>query len=86
MGETRVTTSEFQQGFGALSDKASREPVIITKHGGDSLALAAVEEPARLKRRDRGVGLTSELPKEWVEAVHTAEVPAQFSDLDAELE
>ena len=34
---TRVTASEFQQAFGALSDKARHVPVVITKHGRDSL-------------------------------------------------
>lgn len=82
---TRVTASEFQQAFGALSDKARREPVIITKHGRDSLVVMSAEEWERLKRRDRRVGLTSELPEDWIEAVRNAEVPDGFAHLDAEL-
>ena len=60
----------------ALSDKARHEPVIITKHGRDSLVVMSVEEWERLKRRDRTVGRTTELPEEWVEAVREAKVPA----------
>lgn len=85
MPATRVTASEFQQAFGALSDKARHEPVVITKHGRNSLVVMAAEEWERLKRRDRRVGLTTELPEEWVEAVRRAEVPDEFAHLDAEL-
>ena len=52
MEATRVTASEFQQAFGALSDKARREPVVITKHGRDSLVVMAAEEWERLRRRN----------------------------------
>jgi prevent-host-death family protein len=82
---TKVSASEFQQAFGALSDKARHEPVVITKHGRDSLVVMSAEEWQRLKRRDRQVGLTAELPEEWVEAVRNAKVPDEFAHLDAEL-
>lgn len=85
MQPTKVTASEFQQAFGTLSDKARHEPVVITKHGRDSLVVMSAEEWARLKRRDRQVGLTAELPEEWVEAVRNAKVPDEFAYLDAEL-
>jgi len=83
---TRVTSSEFQNAFGMLSDKARHEPVVITKHGRDSLVVMPVEEWERLKRRDRRVGLTAELPEEWVEAIRAAEVPAEPAPADAESE
>jgi len=85
MEPTRVTASEFQSAFGLLSDKARREPVVITKHGRDSLVVMPVDEWERLKRRDRRVGLTAELSDEWVEAIRQAEVPPEFAHLDAEL-
>jgi prevent-host-death family protein len=85
MEPTRVTSSEFQQAFGSLSDRARREPVVITKHGRDSLVVMPVEEWERLKRRDRRVGLASELPEEWLEAVLNAQVPDEFAHLDDEL-
>ncbi len=75
MEATRVTASEFQQAFGMLSDKARRESVVITKHGRDSLVVMPIEEWERLKRRDRRVGLTEDLPDEWLEAVREASVP-----------
>ncbi len=85
MEATRVSASEFQQAFGALSDRARHEPVVITKHGRDSLVVMAAEEWERLRRRDRRTGFTSELPEEWIEAVQQAEVPVEFVHLDAEL-
>ena len=85
MEPTKVTASEFQQAFGMLSDKARHEPVVITKHGRDSLVIMAAEEWARLKRRDRQVGLTTELPEEWVDAIRSAKVPEEFAPLDADL-
>jgi prevent-host-death family protein len=85
MQATRVTASEFQAAFGSLSDKARHEPVVITKHGRDSLVVMSADEYARLKRRDRRTGLTAELPEEWIEAVRNAKVPEEFAPLDAEL-
>jgi prevent-host-death family protein len=85
MEPTRVTASQFQQAFGSLSDKARHDPVIITKHGHDSLVVMAAEEWKRLRRRDRQVGLTTDLPEEWHEAVRTAEVSDDLAHLDAEL-
>ncbi len=82
---TKVSASEFQQAFGQLSDKARHEPVVITKHGKDSLVVMSAEEWQRLKRRDRQVGLTAELPDEWIEAVRNAKVPDEFAHLDADL-
>jgi PHD/YefM family antitoxin component YafN of YafNO toxin-antitoxin module len=66
-----------------LSDKARRGPVIITKHGRDSLVVMAAEERKRLMRCDRRVGLSAELPEEWIEAVRKARVPDECLAPDA---
>ena len=85
METTRVTSSEFQQAFGALSDKARHEPVVITKHGRDSLVVMSADEWERLRRRDRRVGLTTELAPEWVSATRSSKVSSEYAHLDAEL-
>jgi PHD/YefM family antitoxin component YafN of YafNO toxin-antitoxin module len=85
MDTIRVTEGEFQSAFDALSDRALQEPVTITKEGRDHLVVLSADEYARLKRRDRRAGLSSELPEEWVEAVRNAKVPDEFAGLDAEL-
>lgn len=81
----KVTASEFQKSFGALSDRALRAPVTITKQGRDHLVVMSADEYARLKRRDRKVGLAEELPDEWLEAVRKAKVPDEHAALDDEL-
>jgi prevent-host-death family protein len=85
MDMIRTTEAELQRGLGALAEKARHEPVTITKDGRDDLVLLSAEEYARLKRRDRRVGLTEELSEEWIEAVRSAKVPDEFTALDAEL-
>jgi prevent-host-death family protein len=86
MEMTRVTASEFQKAFGALSDKALREPVAITKQGRDHLVVLSADEYARLKRRDRKVHTVDDMPDEWLEAVRNAKMPEGLEHLDAELE
>lgn len=83
----RMTEAELRQGFRALADRARREPVTITTPDGttpdglNEFVVLSAEEYARLKRRDRRVGLT----EEWVEAVRNAKAPDEFAALDAEL-
>jgi hypothetical protein len=81
----RMTEAELQRGLGALAETARREPVTIIRDGRDDLVLLSAREYARLKRRDRRVGLTEDLPEEWIEAVRNARVPDDFAALDAEL-
>jgi prevent-host-death family protein len=78
----RMTETDLQGGPGALADKARHEPVTITKDGRDDLVVLSAEEYARLKRRDRPVGLTRDLPEAWIEAVRNARVPDEFAALD----
>lgn len=85
MDMTRITASEFQKSIGAVSDRALREPVSITKQGRDHLVLLSAEEYARLKRRDRQVYTVDNLPDEWLEAVRNAKMPDGLEHLDAEL-
>lgn len=85
MDMIRMTEAELPGGLGALAEKARHEPVTITKDGRDDLVLLSAEEYARLKRRDRWVGLAEDLPEEWIEAVLSAKVPDEFAALDAEL-
>src|SRR5260221_420193 len=64
MDTIRVTRGEFQRAFDAMSDRALQEPVTITKAGRDHLVVMSADEYARLKRRDRRVGLDME--RSWV--------------------
>jgi PHD/YefM family antitoxin component YafN of YafNO toxin-antitoxin module len=81
----RVSASEFQKAFGALSDKALREPVAITKQGRAHLVVLSAEEYARLKRRDRAVNASGSLPDEWLEAVEHSAMDSRHDHLNADL-
>jgi len=84
MGLTKVTASAFQQSVGALSDKARKEPVMITKHGRDFLVLMAAEEWERLERGKGQVSLAAELPGQPLETVRSAGLPEEGARLGAE--
>lgn len=81
----RITASEFQKSFGAVSDRALREPVAITKQGRDHLVVLSAEEFARLKRRDRQVHAVDELPDEVLDLIERTEMDPRHGRLDAEL-
>lgn len=82
---SKITSAEFQRNVGRYQDKALSEPVTITKNGRERLVLLSVEEYQRLKRRDRRVFRTEDLPDEWIEAIEKAEVPSEYAYLDEEL-
>lgn len=81
----RVTASEFHRAFGALSDRALKEPISITKQGRDHLVLLSAAEYARLKRNRRVVGLAEDLPDAMLEAVKRARMHRRHKKLDTEL-
>lgn len=86
MPTTRVTASQFEQAFGALSDKARREPVVITRHGEDSLVVMAAEEWERLKRRDRQVLGLDDFTNADLAALEDSRPPAEAKAFDHEIE
>jgi PHD/YefM family antitoxin component YafN of YafNO toxin-antitoxin module len=82
----RVSTADFIKNYSSLADRALGEPVTITKHGRDRLVMVSAAEYERLKRRDRQVFQSADLPDAVLEQIAKAEVPAEFAHLDAELE
>jgi prevent-host-death family protein len=85
MDTVRVTATEFQNAVGQFSDKALREPVTITKQGRDHLVLLSAEEYARMKRRDRKVGLAGAISEEMLAAVLAAKAPDAAAAFDHEV-
>ena len=81
----RVTAEEFHDRYEALAEVAAREPVVITSGGADKLVVISAREWSRLQHGDRRVGTTSELSEEWLRAIETARVPAEFDHLDEDL-
>jgi prevent-host-death family protein len=81
-----ISSAEFQKAFGRYREKALREPIMITNHGRDSLVLMSADEYERLKRRDRMVLKAEDLSEAQIEAILSAEVPAEAYAFDHEVE
>jgi prevent-host-death family protein len=82
----RVTTADFIKHYGRLADRALSEPLTITKNGHDRLVVLSAEEYERLRRRDRRVISAGELTDVEIALIAKAEVPAEHTHLDKELE
>ena len=77
----KITSTEFQQNVGRYQDAAMKAPLTITKNGRDHMVLMSAELfnaalQGRVARR------IEELDEATLEAIATAEVPAQFLHLD----
>lgn len=79
------TSAELQRRLGEIQDIALSQPVSITRHGRARLVILSVAEYDRLKRRDRAVLRVGDLSDAELAAIASAEVPAQYAALDAEL-
>jgi len=82
----RVSTADFIKNYSTFADHALAEPVTITKHGKDRLVVVSAVEYERLRRRDRQVFQSADLPDRVLELIAQAEVPAEYAHLDDELE
>ena len=82
----RVSSTEFGQEVGRYQDVALSGPVIVTRNGRDRTVVIAADEYWRLKRRDRNVYLTSELPEDLMEAVKRSEMAPRHNHLNALIE
>jgi prevent-host-death family protein len=80
-----TTAAEFQRKIGQYQDLALVEPVMVTRNGRERVVLMSADEFKRLKRRDREVLLVEDLSDAALAAIATAEVPAEYAHLDAEL-
>ena len=83
MNETiRVFSTEFNKEIGRYQDAALSQPVIVTRNGRDRTVMISAEEYARLKRRDRQVFSTADMPEEFVEAVRKSEMDPRHNHLN----
>ena len=64
-----VTSKEALRHWKEVTDKALREPVVITAHGRPRHVLMAFEDYERLRDQERQVHLTSELPADLADAI-----------------
>ena len=64
-----VTSKDALRNWKAVTDKAMREPVIITSHGRPRHVLLAYEDYERFRDQQRQVFRISELPSELADAI-----------------
>jgi len=81
-----VSAAEFHRHVGHYQDVALTRPVAITKNGRKRTMLISADEYDRLKRRDREVVLPGDLTDKEIEAIRSADVPAEYRYLNEELE
>jgi len=82
-----VSSAEVQRHFGTYREKAegSRgepEPVMVMHYNKPSVVIVAASEYARLKRRDKRVLATEDLPEWLANQIGAAEMDPRFAHLD----
>ena len=78
----RISSTEFSEQVGHYQEAALSQPVIVTRDGRDQTVMISVEEYARLKRRDRQVYATGDMPEDIVEAVRKSEMDPRHNHLN----
>jgi prevent-host-death family protein len=82
----RVSSTEFGKEVGRYQDAALTQPVIVTRNGRDRTVMISAEEYERLKRHDRQVHASGELPDDLFEALKTVEMDPRHNHLNRLLE
>lgn len=82
MDPLKVSAADFQRNIGRYQDIALRQPVAVTRNGRDSCVLISTEEYKRLKRRDRQVFATGELPDDIFEAIRNTKMDPRHDHLN----
>ena len=81
----KVGAAEAQRNFGLYQDKALVQPVAITRNGRPRTVLISIEEYERLKRRDRQVMRSEDMPQELADAILQAEPSEESTRYDHEV-
>ncbi len=77
--------TDVQRRFAYWKRMAQQRPVTVRNHGQDEIVMLAVEEYARLKRRDREVLRAEDFTDAELAAIAAAKVPDEFAHLDDEI-
>jgi len=67
VSETTIPVNQVQRRWGDVSDRALREPVVISAKGRPRHVLMAFDEYQRLKARDRRAYRIEDLPDDLAE-------------------
>jgi PHD/YefM family antitoxin component YafN of YafNO toxin-antitoxin module len=82
-----VSSAEVGKKFSTYREMAegargAPEPVLVLHYNKPSVVIVAAEEYARLKRRDRVVGATEDLPEWLARRIAETEMDPRFNRLD----
>ena len=82
-----VSSAEVGRNFSTFRELAegsrgAREPVLVLHYNKPSVVIVAAEEYAILKRRDRAVGATEDLPEWLARQIAETEMDLRFNYLD----
>lgn len=80
----QVSSSDVQKDFGAYRTLAENGPVHVTHKDQPSVVIVAADEYARLKRRDKVVMATEDLPDWLVAQIADVRVDPVHAHLDRE--
>lgn len=78
----RVSSTEFGKEVGRYQDMALSQPVIVTRNGRDRTIMISAKEYVRLKRRDRQVFASGEMPETLLDAIERSEMDPRHRHLD----
>ena len=78
----QVSSAEVQRNFGAYREIAEAEPVTVLHYNKPAVVIMSAAEYARLKRRDKQVMLTEDLPEWLIERIATAEMDPKLASTD----
>jgi len=78
----RVSSADVQKNFGEYRAAAEGEPVHVSHYNKPSVVILSADEYDRLKKRDRQVMATEDLPEWLVAQIADAEMDEKYQGLD----
>lgn len=78
-------STDVAKRFGAIAQIVQSEPVSVQSHGRPQMVMLSPAEYARLRRQDRRVYASSDLPVSWRAAIAEAQPSAQAAAFNDEV-
>jgi len=78
-----ISSAEASRNFSQYREKAEQEPVIVLHYNKPSVVIISAQEFERLKRRDKKVLATEDMPDWLAELVISGKMDPRHDDLDA---
>ncbi len=79
-----INSSDAAKKFGAIAQLVQSEPVCVQSHGRPQMVMLSPAEYERLRRQDRRVYATTQLPASLRAAIAAAQPSAQAASFDHE--